>query len=209
MTRADATRDPRRTILPSLPQSSPDHSAQRPAESLSGSWGPVQAPAVWASRSQNQYTPQPQAKGDLFKGFQRRPFRELPLTTQAGDEIVSLADRDCGPEVEAHALMVAGGAGDFLEPVGDVRLRALIEFHVRIHREAVVAAFADAPPFAVRLHESLVDTERTLLADGALDRAEPSFDLLNGWSSHGWFPVDTCRQYIGLLPWTATATPAE
>ena len=80
--------------------------------------------------------------------------------------------------------MVARRAGDLLESIGHVRLGAEIEFHIRVDREAVETLLADAPPFPVGFHESLIDPETAAFTDSALDRGQPRFDGFDGWVWH-------------------------
>jgi hypothetical protein len=85
--------------------------------------------------------------------------------------------------------MIAGGAGDLSEPIGYVGLGAEIELHVRVDGKAVKAFLTNAPPFAVRLHESLIDAEAGLLADGTFRVAQPPFHLLYRRSTHQRSPL--------------------
>lgn len=80
--------------------------------------------------------------------------------------------------------MVARRAGDLLESIGHVRLGAEIEFHIRVDWEAVETLLADAPPFPVGIHESLIDPETAAFTDRALDRGQPGFDGFDGWVRH-------------------------
>jgi len=80
--------------------------------------------------------------------------------------------------------MVARRAGDLLESIGHVRLGAEIEFHIGVDREAVETLLADAPPFPVGFHESLIDPETAAFTDSALDRGQPVFDGFDGWVRH-------------------------
>jgi len=80
--------------------------------------------------------------------------------------------------------MVAGRAGDLLESIGHVRLSAEIEFHIGVNRKAVETFLADAPPFPVGVHESLVDPKAAAFTDGTLDRGKPGFDGLDSWVWH-------------------------
>ena len=121
---------------------------------------------------------------DLFECFQRRRLGKGLMTTQAGDEIDGFSDGHGDSEIEAHPFVIAGLARDFFEPVGHVRLRAQVELHVGIDGEAVVASFADATPFPIGLHEALINAECVLLANGALNRAEPRFNFLDGRAGH-------------------------
>jgi hypothetical protein len=123
-------------------------------------------------------------KGCLFEGFQRGLFREGSLATAAGHEIDGLADGHGGAEIQAHAPMVAGGARNFPESIGDIRLRAEIELHVGIDRETVKALLADAAPFPVRLHKPLIDAEAGPLTDGAFHGCQSGFDFLNRRCRH-------------------------
>jgi len=77
----------------------------------------------------------------------------------AGQEIDRLSDGHGGAKIEAQALVIAGRAGHLLEPVGDIRLCAQVELHIRVNGEAVEAFFADAPPLTIRLCKALVDSE--------------------------------------------------
>lgn len=80
--------------------------------------------------------------------------------------------------------MVAGGARDFSQAVGDIRLRAEIEFHVGVDWETVEAFLADTTPFAIRLHKSLIDPEAGSLTNGAFHACQPRFNFLNCQSGH-------------------------
>ena len=61
----------------------------------------------------NQYTPPEPESTDLFEGFQRRFFRELPFAALAGYEVIGVSHGYRGSEVEVHPLVVALRTGDF------------------------------------------------------------------------------------------------
>jgi len=63
--------------------------------------------------------------------------------------------------------MVAGGAGNVLEPIRHIWLRAEIEFHIGVDWKTVETFLADTTPFAIRLHKSLIDPEAGSLTNGA------------------------------------------
>jgi hypothetical protein len=109
----------------------------------------------------------------LFKGFERRLLRKRALAALAGDEVDGFAHGHHDPKIQIHAAVLAGRTGDLLEPVRDIGLDPQIELHIRIDREAVAAAEADAFPFPVGFHAPPVDPEFILLADRAADRAQP------------------------------------
>lgn len=121
---------------------------------------------------------------ELFKGFQRRLFRELPLTGLAGHEIIGVSYGHRGSEIQDYPSMVTGGAGNLFQSVGHVRLCAQIKLHVGMDRKSVVAFLADAPPFTVRPHESFIDPEAGLFTNGAGYRAEAPFHFLLSDSDH-------------------------
>lgn len=143
-----------------------------------------EARAVWTCRSYTQYTPAAPLKGELFKGFQRGLFREGSTAPTAGDEVDRLPHRHRDPKIKTHPPMVTGGTGNFLEAIRNIRLRAEVELHIGIDGKAVVASFADATPFPVGLHESLINAERAFFANGALDATETLFNLFDGWTAH-------------------------
>jgi len=128
-------------------------------------------------------------EGALFEGFQRGFLREGALAIAAGYEVDGLSNRHRSPEVQAHTTMVAGGAGNFLEPIRHIRLRAEIELHVGVDWKTVEAFLADATPFAIRLHKPLIDPEAGSLADGALHGCQTRFDFLNCQSRHRTLPL--------------------
>src|SRR6476646_1145447 len=161
--------------------------------------------AVWDSHSWLEYTPLVRRKSELFERFEGGLLGELPLTTTARDEIDRFAYRHRRPEVQAHASVSTGRTGDFLQAIGHIRLGAEVKFHVRIEGKAVKAFLTHAPPFAVRLHEPLIDAEAGALADGAFHGAQPLFDLLNRRSRH---PLSSLVEYnVGQI-WTASDAPA-
>lgn len=131
-----------------------------------------------------QYTPTERRVPGLLEGFQRRLFRKLVLAGFAGHEVDGLADRHHDTKVQVHASVLADWAGEFLQPVGYVRLGSQVEFHVGVDGEGVAALETGALPFSIRLHAPAVDREPTGFADGATDRAEPGFDLFDG-EGHG------------------------
>jgi hypothetical protein len=63
-------------------------------------------------------------------------------------------------------------------------LRAQIKLHVGVNGKAVVALLADSPPFAVGLHESLIDSETRPFTDCALYGGEALFDFFGGQGRH-------------------------
>jgi len=83
--------------------------------------------------------------------------------------------------------MVALCAGDFFEPVGNIRLCSDIEIHIGIYGEAVPALHADTPPFAVRQHKPSVDPKAVTFADGALNASQAPFDFFGGKPRHNQF----------------------
>ncbi len=95
----------------------------------------------------------------------------------AGDEVVGLPHREHDPEIQRDAGFLALGTGDGFHQIGNVRLSALVEFHVGMDRKAVEAFFADALPFAVRLDAARIDKKLTGFADGAADAAQPCRNL--------------------------------
>jgi hypothetical protein len=131
-----------------------------------------------------KYTPVVKRKRELFEGFEGGVLGELPLTSSARDEVDRFAYRHGRPEVQAHPSVITGRARDFLEPIRYIWLGAEVELHICIEGEAVKAFLTDAPPFAIRLHEPLIDSEAGTLADGAFYGAQPLFDLLNRRSRH-------------------------
>ncbi len=100
-------------------------------------------------------------------------------TSVAGHEIDGFPHGHVDAEIQGHAALLAGRAGNVAKPVGHVRLRAEIELHVGMHRKGVPAFQAGALPFAVRLHGSSIDHELTLLAHGTADGLQAGFDLLD------------------------------
>jgi hypothetical protein len=125
---------------------------------------------------------------ELFEGFKRGLFREGPFAIPASDEVDGFTDRHGRPEIQAYPPMVARGAGDFFEPVGDIRLGAQVELHVGVNREAIEALLADPPPLAVWLHKSVIDAKVGFLTNGTFDSRQAGFDFLNGRSGHGNWP---------------------
>lgn len=65
--------------------------------------------------------------------------------------------------------MVAGGAGDFLEPERHVGLCPEIEFHIGIDWKRVEALLTETSPISVRSHKPFVDGKARLFADRAGD----------------------------------------
>ena len=118
-------------------------------------------------------------KTELFERFERRILGEFALASAAGDKIDRFPHGHSRPKIQTHSAVITDRTGDFSQPIRDVRLRPELELHIGIYGEAVNTLPAHTPPFAVRLHESLIDAEIGLLADRALGRAEPSFDLLD------------------------------
>ena len=80
--------------------------------------------------------------------------------------------------------MIAGRAGDFLEPERHVGLGSEIEFHVSMNREGVETLLTETSPVTIRPHKPLVDRKARLFADGAGDRIQASFDFLLGQCNH-------------------------
>lgn len=63
-------------------------------------------------------------------------------------------------------------------------MRPQVELHIGVHRKGVITFLADASPIPVGSHESLIDGEAGLFADGALDRIQASFYFLLGHGDH-------------------------
>jgi hypothetical protein len=121
---------------------------------------------------------------ELFKGFQRRLFRELPLTGLARHEIIGVAHRHRSSEIQTDPPMVTGGAGNLFQSIGHVRLCAQIKLHVGMDRKSVVAFLADAAPFTVVPHEPFIDSETGRFTNGAGYRAKTPFYFLLSDSDH-------------------------
>jgi len=139
---------------------------------------------------------------ELFEGFKRGVFGEGPLATAAGHKVNGFPDGHGRAKVQAHTAVITDGAGDVLEAIGHVGLRAEIKLHIGIDRKAVKALLTDTPPFAVRLHEPLIDAEAGLLADGALYVAQSLFDLLDRQWRHERYLLHA--EYNALENLTAT-----
>jgi hypothetical protein len=131
------------------------------------------------------YTPGGWEERELFECLQRRLFGELPFAVAARDEIDRFPDRHGGSKIQADASVITGCTGDLFEMIGDVRLGAEIELHIGIDGKTVEALLTHPPPFAVRLHETLINAEARLLADGAFRGPQSLLDFLNGRSRHG------------------------
>ena len=76
--------------------------------------------------------------------------------------------------------MLAGSTGNLFEPVGNIRLGALVELHVRVDGKAISTFHADAPPFSIRLHEAAVDAIIAANPDQVRDVKEKP-------KTFGWF----------------------
>mgnify|MGYP007034351200 CR=1 FL=1 len=96
---------------------------------------------------------------ELFKGLQRGLLGKGFLAAVAGQKIDRFADGHGGAKIEAYALEIAGRTRHLLKPVGDIRLGAQVELHVRVNGEAIEAFFTDPAPFAIRLRKSLIDSK--------------------------------------------------
>ena len=120
----------------------------------------------------------------LFKRFQRRFFRKLPLTALAGHEVIGISHGYCGSEVEVDPTMAAGCAGNLLQAKRHVWLCPEIKFHIGMDGEGVEAFLADAPPLTVGSHEPFIDGEVGLFADGTWDCVKPPFHFLLRESNH-------------------------
>ena len=96
--------------------------------------------------------------------------------------------------------MVAGRAGDFLEPERHIGLGSGIELHIDIDRKGIEALLAETSPVPVSSLESLVDGKAGLFADGTGDRIQALFDFLLCEGNHsegGTFLLRPARQYSG------------
>ena len=121
---------------------------------------------------------------DLFKRFERRFLRELLPAALACDEVVGLPHGQDNPEIERDADLLALGTGNGFHQVGNIRLSALIEFHVSVDRETVETLLADTLPFTIGLDAARIDKKLAGLADGAADAAQTRLNLLNRRTGH-------------------------
>jgi hypothetical protein len=55
--------------------------------------------------------------------------------------------------------MITGRARDLFQAIRNVRLGAQIKLHIRVDGKAVVAFFADATPFTIRLRKPLINSK--------------------------------------------------
>lgn len=124
-------------------------------------------------------------KRELFEGFEGGLLGKLPLAVAARNEVDRFPDRHGGSKIQADASVITGCTGDLFEMIGDVRLGAEIELHIGIDGKTVKALPTHPPPFAVRLHETLINAEAGLLADSAFRGPQSLLDFLNGRSRHG------------------------
>jgi len=106
------------------------------------------------------------------------------FAVEASHEVYCLADGHGDAEIQRDSAVLTDPAGYLFEAIGDIRLSALVEFHVSVDREAVSAFHADSSPFAVRLHEAAVDSESIPFANGAVDRRESLFNFFRGEGRH-------------------------
>ena len=74
--------------------------------------------------------------------------------------------------------MIAGGAGDLLEPEWHIWLCPQIKLHVGMDWKRIEALLADAPPVSVSSHRAFIDGKARLLTDRAWDRVQPPFHFL-------------------------------
>ena len=74
-----------------------------------------------------------------------------------GNKVKSLANRKDNPEIKRHALLLALGAGNAFQMVGNIRLRPLVKLHIGVDREGVAAFHAAGFPFAIGLHAAPVN----------------------------------------------------
>ena len=74
--------------------------------------------------------------------------------------------------------MIARRAGDFLESQRYIGLGPEVELHVGIDRKRVEALLAEPSPISVRSHESFINGEAGLFADGAGDCVQAPFNFL-------------------------------
>ena len=64
----------------------------------------------------NQYTPAEAGTVGLFKGFQRRFFRELSFTTLARHEVIGVPHGQRGSQIEAYPTVIARSTGNLFQP---------------------------------------------------------------------------------------------
>jgi len=96
-------------------------------------------------------------KGELFKRFQRGTLRVCFLARSASQKIDRFSDGHGDAKIKAHPFVITGRAGHFFKPVGNIRLCALVEFHICVDGEGVVAFSTDAAPFTICLHGAFID----------------------------------------------------
>jgi hypothetical protein len=109
-------------------------------------------------------------------------------TGPAAHKVKRLADGHHNAEIEIHPKALALGAGNLPQYVGDIGLGALIKLHIGMNRKGVVTLDARAFPSAIRLHTAAIDAEAIGLANGASDRTEARFNLLDCHIAHGMTP---------------------
>jgi hypothetical protein len=133
-----------------------EYPAQRAAEARRGE------PSVALAKEGSGFgefrrIPRSLLRGASFKRFQGGTLWVCFLARGTGQEIDGFSDRHGDTKIEAYASLIAGRTGHFFKPVGDIRLCAQVELHIRVDWEGVVAFSADASPFTVRLHKAFID----------------------------------------------------
>lgn len=87
------------------------------------------------------------------------------MTVRAGDKIHRLPNREHRPKIQRNSPVLARGTGNFLEPIGNIRLSLQIKIHVGVDRKSIKTIPAYSFPFTIFRDTPAIDPKAILFTN--------------------------------------------